>query len=255
VFHNALKPVSSLSIYGVSPIIFGISLLWRFCDMRKKGMMIADKTIAIFVALLLIVAGYNAVRLHIVSAMMHLPGGSMDGTAYLSGDSVIPKGVPDVYGKEMGIRYDDVSASDMRKADETIRKMSVFDQQLQLEGEKLQRYIDILYHHEGGMSCEYCCGAISIIFENGQAACGCAHSYAMRGLAKYLLTYHADAFTNEDILSELGKWKVLFFPTQMSQKASVMDENGIDVNYISLSANTYRGIETGVAGAGMVGGC
>ena len=79
----------------------------------------------------------------------------------------------------------------------------------------------------------------------------------MRGLAKYLLTKHPD-MADEEILNELGKWKVLFFPGVHEQKAQVLEANGIDsTNYINLASNLYRGIEQGQAAnsGGMVGGC
>ena len=116
----------------------------------------------------------------------------------------------------------------------------------------MQRYIDIGLQ----ISCEYCCGADSIIFSNGKAACGCAHSYAMRGLAKYLIKNHGTEFTDDEILEELGKWKVLFFPGIHETKAAVLKSKGIELNYINLASNKYRGIETGQqSSSGMVGGC
>ncbi|MEM4318534.1 MAG: hypothetical protein QW244_03290 [Candidatus Pacearchaeota archaeon] len=164
---------------------------------------------------------------------------------------IIPTGVPPVYGSELGIRYDDVSPNNPRLADETIAKLGSFDNKITLSGEKLQRYIEIGLQ----ISCEYCCGAAAIIFKDGSPACGCAHSYAMRGLAKYLLTYHPE-MSNEQILEELGKWKVLFFPGIHEQKAAVLKEKGIELNYINLASNKYRGIERGTTSGGeMVGGC
>ncbi|MDP2666674.1 MAG: hypothetical protein Q8P05_04210 [Candidatus Diapherotrites archaeon] len=162
----------------------------------------------------------------------------------------LPKGVPPVYGAELGISYDDVSADSPQKADATIRKLATLDQSITLEGEAKERYIKTLLQ----ISCEYCCGAESIIFANGEAACGCAHSFAMRGVAKYILTEHPDEYTDDQILEELGKWKALFFPTQISQKAVALESNGIPLNFINLSSNAYRGIEKG-SGSGMVGGC
>ena len=76
----------------------------------------------------------------------------------------------------------------------------------------------------------------------------------MRGLAKYLLTQHPDV-SDDLILEELGKWKVLFFPTIHEQKAQVLKEKGIEMNYINLASNKYRGIEKGAEGGSMVGGC
>lgn len=191
----------------------------------------------------------------IVGASVSGTGSSDSNLRVASGNSVIPSGIPDVYGKELGLSYDDVSPSDQRRADAAISVLGNLDQNIQLSQEQLERYINILYKLENGISCEYCCGARAIIFETGEPACGCAHSYAMRGLTKYLLTQHSDQYTDEQILEEVGKWKTLFFPTQIQQKADILASQGIELNYINLASNKYRGIEQGQTGSGMVGGC
>ncbi|MBU3923629.1 MAG: hypothetical protein KJ592_01815 [Nanoarchaeota archaeon] len=197
------------------------------------------------VVLLLILFAYNSIRIMGISngaSILPLVGAS----------EIIPTGVPKIYGSELGIRYDDVSASTPQKADATIGVMSNIDRTVTLQGADLQRYINIL----SDISCEYCCGAASVIFEDGKSACGCAHSFAMRGLAKYLITEHGDDFSDDEILTEVAKWKVLFFPGIHETKAAVMKSQGIDTNYINLASNAYRGIEKGEqASGGMVGGC
>ena len=172
-----------------------------------------------------------------------------------SSSSVIPTGTPKIYGQELQISYDDISPNDQYKADLTIRKLAQFDETVTLTGNDNERYINILYILNNGLSCEYCCGARSIIFENGQPACGCAHSFAMRGLSKYLITQHGNEYTDEEILEEVGKWKVLFFPSQLEAKAAILQDKGIEVNYVNLASNKYRGIEAGSSAGGMVGGC
>ena len=169
----------------------------------------------------------------------------------VSASNIIPRGMPAVYGAEMGVRYDDISANNPGLADATIQKLSQYEN-IELNQEQMARYIRIGI----SISCEYCCGAKAIIFLNGERACGCAHSYAMRGVAKYLLTKHPD-MNDEQILNELGKWKVLFFPGIHEQKAKVLESKGIDsTDYINLASNLYRGIEQGQASGGqMVGGC
>jgi len=176
----------------------------------------------------------------------------------VSASDVIPAGTPKIYGEELGVNYDDISPNNPQKADATIRVLGNLDNTITLAGEDLQRYVKIASQ----ISCEYCCGAESIIFTKdvsqykaGDAACGCAHSYAMRGLGKYLIKNHPTEFTDDEILSELGKWKVLFFPGIMEGKASVLKSKGIELNYINLASNKYRGIEQGQASGGMVGGC
>ncbi|MBS3058151.1 MAG: hypothetical protein J4478_02000 [Candidatus Diapherotrites archaeon] len=182
--------------------------------------------------------------------------GNASGTTALLSE-VIPSGVPRVYGSELGISFDDISASNPQKTEATIALLGAFDTQnsgkfITLSGELKQRYIKIASQ----ISCEYCCGAESIIFSNGEAACGCAHSFAMRGVARYLLANHASEFTDDQILEELGKWKTLFFPTILAQKAAVLKQQGIELTYINLASNKYRNIEKGAASGGsMVGGC
>jgi len=204
------------------------------------------------IALLALIIVFNAGKVYSGNGT-----GLSTGIATVSASEIIPKGVPAIYGEELGITYDDVSPSNQQKADGTIRLLGNIDRTENLEEAELKRYIDILYVMNNGISCEYCCGARSIIFEDGQPACGCAHSYAMRGLTKYLIKYHGDEFADEEILAEAGKWKVLFFPGIHEQKAQVLEANGIDsTNYVNLASNLYRGIEQGQANdGGMVGGC
>jgi hypothetical protein len=207
----------------------------------------SGKLITILIVVALVLGGYNQFQLMSIKHGGNLATGITGVSA-----SVMPAGIPDIYGKDLGISYNDVGASNPQLADQTIRVMSDLDRTLTLTGDDLQRYIDSVSQ----ISCEYCCGAKSIIFDDGQPACGCAHSYAMRGLAKYLILNHGSEFSNEDVLEELSKWKTLFFPGQMQAKAQVMKEKGIDFSYTNLGSNKYRGIEKGaLAGGGMVGGC
>ena len=174
------------------------------------------------------------------------------GIGTVSASEIIPKGIPSIYGEELGVSFDDVSASNPRLADQTIQKLAAYEDK-ELSQDLMERYIRI----GSSISCEYCCGAQSIIFSNGERACGCAHSYAMRGLAKYMLIEHPDV-SDAVILEELGKWKVLFFPGVHEQKAQALEAQGIDSkNYINLASNLYRGAEKGQTGSGgsMVGGC
>ena len=175
-------------------------------------------------------------------------------TASFSQDDVwseiAPKGTPAVYGNELGVSYDAPEAG--------ISKMAAFDDYggtpINLAGEKLQRYITITT----AISCEYCCGAKAITSASGAPACGCAHSGAMRGLAKYLLDKHPD-MSDDQILEELGKWKVPYFPQDSVKKAVALKSNNLPIDYISISSNKYRGLKTasaaGTALPGQVGGC
>jgi hypothetical protein len=197
----------------------------------------------VIIGALLLFVSFNVGKISMSSSSSMMP--------LVSASEIIPSGVPEIYGATMSVSYNDVSPSNPRLADATISKLSQYED-MELNAEQLERYTIVA----GSISCEYCCGADSIIFANGERACGCAHSYAMRGLAKYLITEHSE-ISDEEVLSELGKWKVLFFPDIHEQKAAVLEANGIDsTNYINLASNLYRGIEQGQStGGSMVGGC
>jgi len=162
------------------------------------------------------------------------------GSELIRNGNILPTGAPAVYGTELKLSFDDVSASNQAKADQVIHQMAVMDTNIQLNEQQMQRYINILYNMNGGISCEYCCEADAVIFSNGQAACGCAHSYAMRGLAKYLIKYHGDQYSDGQILTEVSKWKARFFPQQYLEKAKALQQNGILLTYINLGSNEYK---------------
>lgn len=125
----------------------------------------------------------------------------------ISLSDIIPSGIPEFYGEELGVSYDEpIAGLDVLKR---------LDNAISLEGELQDRYIKVTT----SISCEFCCNAKAIAFPDGKAACGCAHSAAMRGLAKYLFQNHADDYTDQEVLNELIKWKTLFFPKQMTKRA------------------------------------
>lgn len=226
---------------------------------KKDEQKIVKSITGLLVILLVLITIFNTVQIYSMTnltntgAAVSSPSTQDSGQVDMSG--IIPTGIPENYGNDFGIQFDDVNPSDQRKADEVIRKLAIVDTQTELQGPELERYINILYHMDGGMSCEYCCGARSIIFENGEMACGCAHSFAMRGVAKHLIVEYGDIYSDREIMEEVAKWKVLFFPGQMTSKAKVMESEGIEMTYSNLGANTYRGIEQGQTSGGMVGGC
>lgn len=122
---------------------------------------------------------------------------------------VLPRGKP-FYGDELGISYDETEKG--------LQVLGQFDaygsKTIKLTGEKLDRYIKM------GMSisCEYCCGAKAITDDKGNPACGCAHSQAMRGVALYLLDKYGDKKTDQEIFTEMVKWKALSFPQDTVNK-------------------------------------
>lgn len=123
------------------------------------------------------------------------------------------RGAPAVYGAELNVSYD--------KIQESMDIMKQYDQdlkygngQIKLSGDKLSRYVKI----GKIIACEFCCGAKTMVFDDGSAACGCAHSQAMRGLLAYLIEKHGAEYTDEQILHELAQWKGVYFPKQMVDK-------------------------------------
>ncbi|OGH71351.1 MAG: hypothetical protein A2921_00460 [Candidatus Magasanikbacteria bacterium RIFCSPLOWO2_01_FULL_43_20b] len=198
---------------------------------------------------------------------LSLFGGAGDGKIKLSGnlgeDAVklaVVTGVPDKYGQELAVNFDQVQQS--------MNVMKQFDpgygaNKIVLTGEALKRYTDVGLR----ISCEYCCGAKAIVFANGEAACGCAHSQAMRGLAAYLIEKHGAEYTDDQILRELARWKGRYFPKQMSKKMTEQLQNGqytpdMAALLLELEVPKYSGqsadapLPSSIKDApGMVGGC
>ena len=162
--------------------------------------------------------------------------GVATGIGSVSASEIIPKGIPEIYGKELSVSYDDVSPNNPQLADATIRKLTAYENK-NLSADLMKRYINI----GNSIACEYCCGANALVFPNGQPACGCQHSAAMRGLAMYLLINHPD-MTDVQILAEMGKWKTLFFPKQVLSKAISFASAGLDsnINTIDLTSEKFR---------------
>lgn len=118
-------------------------------------------------------------------------------------EKILAKGIPPVYGAELKISFDQAAAS--------IPILAKYEQDTRVDkltGNKLKRYIKI----GQSTSCEFCCGAKTMVFSNGSKACGCAHSAAMRGVVAYLLDNYGDQMTDEQILAEANKWKTVYFP-------------------------------------------
>lgn len=167
--------------------------------------------------------------------------------------AMIKQGVPEVYGAALGVSYDNPA--------QDINKLAAFDTSIDtntLTAEEKSRYINIA----GRISCEFCCGAKSVIYDDGRAACGCAHSAAFRGLAKYLLKNNPN-WSNDRILKELTFWKSLFYPKNMVEKAMALINNNMPLTVNALNDNDLlkkiqKG-DTGSVGSGqlpeMVGGC
>lgn len=190
------------------------------CFSQKLGMRIRKKrrdraTLAVYALLVIAIAlaGFSQYQIFtITGALANVKAAAANpGQSSLQEavSAAIPTGVPKVYGEELGISFSD-------PVDGMNALLKYED--LPLTDEQLSRYVNV------GMriSCEYCCGARTLVFSDGRRACGCAHSYAMRGLAKYLLVNHGDEYADEQILKELADWKAVFFPKQTIEKVLTM---------------------------------
>jgi hypothetical protein len=135
--------------------------------------------------------------------------------------SHIPTGIPEIYGKELDISFDNVQGAINRLR---ILGPTYGKQKLVLEGPELERYVDI----GSRIACQYCCGAKTLVKPDGEAACGCAHSIMMRALTAYLIKAHPEV-SDERILEELNVWKRTFFPKQtLMAKLRTMKNEGAD---------------------------
>lgn len=204
---------------------------------------------------------YSAPALNAVGSVAQQPS-SASASLQAVVDRVIPKGVPEVYGAELGVSYDQPveSLTILGKLDGDLYPDGTL-KFADLDADAQQRYVAL-----GKMiACEYCCGATELVFPNGQPACGCQHSAAMRGLAKYLLINHPD-LSDGRLLEEMGKWKILFFPKQHISKAVSFASAGMDsnINAVDLTSNEFRDFKPSqgqsasqdIANApDMVGGC
>lgn len=110
-------------------------------------------------------------------------------------------------------------------------------------------------------TCDFCCGGPnSVTIVN---RCGCTHAAASRGISKFLVKYHGDQYSDDEILGEARRWQAVWYPKGLVQDHLVFT-GAADAN--SLSQGGSVGIKAQFAGQGgaavdlsqmpeMVGGC
>ena len=81
---------------------------------------------------------------------------------------------------------------------------------IQLTPEEQQRWKKLT----GVFTCDFCCGGPNSVTTINQ--CGCAHSFAWQGMAKFFIKYYPQ-YTDEQILGEMTKWKAIWYPKGMIQ--------------------------------------
>lgn len=237
--------------------------------MPKKNVFdIVSPTTYILIALLISLMAMNQYLLYSLNAGAPASTASSSSpNLQLTGDPtsdavnlIISRGVPPVYGSELGVSFDNVvpSMNVLASLDPTYGSNKI-----SLSGADLQRYIKI--GTTPTMTCEFCCGAKTMVFQDGSAACGCAHSQAMRGVAAYMIKNHGSEVTDEQIMQQVAKWKAMYFPKQMV--ARFLDESKTG-QYTPDIASILLGVDTAklnITGAdlskslgnapNMVGGC
>jgi len=199
--------------------------------------------------------------------------GSSGGMAALSGDFaedisnlVVPSSMP-FYGAELGLDY-----TSLTNINRSITKLGVMapmqgSSPIRLNEAEMKRYIAI--GTEPTVTCEFCCGVMTLVREDGSPTCGCAHSIGMRGTVAYLIRNYP-SMTNAEISYEIMRQKGMYFPKQMQEKmATQLSSDSVeftpDIKYLTqnLSAGKLAKIRKQSREAGfvpkenpdMVGGC
>lgn len=111
-------------------------------------------------------------------------------------NNIIPTGTP-WYGQEASTSFDDPIAAQKKWA--TYRK-------LELSPEENQRWGKIV----NSFTCDYCCGSPqnpTII-----TRCGCAHSAAAQGMAKWFVKNYGNKFSDDEVYGEMARWYALWYP-------------------------------------------
>ena len=101
---------------------------------KEDGYNVYDKITFIGLLALLLIFSVNAIRLGNILNLDYSgnvnpavgytvnSGNNAGSNAIKDNVDVIPKGIPAIYGKELGVSFDDVNVKNPGKADETIRK-------------------------------------------------------------------------------------------------------------------------------------
>ncbi|MFA4820060.1 MAG: hypothetical protein WC613_03840 [Candidatus Aenigmatarchaeota archaeon] len=220
-------------------------------------MLIKSNTVYVLLAVFVVMTIFNSYTIFSLGASPTAHASSK-ASVKLTGDpvqdainTIIPTGAAEPYGSALGVSFDDPVAglSVLANLDKSIPTSS-------LSAEEKSRYINIT----GKISCEFCCSAPSVIDSQGRDACGCSHALSFRGLSKYLIQNYP-SMTDEDIMWELIKWKSLYYPRNMVEKAAAAIENGMEITPAVLNdRDLLKKISSGnTADIGnlpqMVGGC
>ena len=178
---------------------------------------------------------------------------------------VIPKGTPK-YAAEgpgveqiRGVTFDDPITSQKIWGSLLGSRRFGTQNEVKLTAEEEKRWEGIV----GKFTCDYCCGgpnSVTVI-----SRCGCAHSYAWQGMAKFFIKYYSD-YTDEDIMGEMTRWKAAFYPKGVVQDVLVYTGQASPDTLTHGGSVGIRAQFSGQGGStstapdlasieGMVGGC
>ncbi|MBI4154852.1 hypothetical protein HY498_02080 [Candidatus Woesearchaeota archaeon] len=123
---------------------------------------------------------------------------------------IVPKGVPFYVAEGEG-----VALVQSVSFDNPIGSLNVWSNigrgrtKIDLTSDQEARFNKIV----GSFTCDYCCGSPNYVTKIAQ--CGCSHAAAWKGVAKYLIKYYGDKYTDEQITGELTRWKGAWYPKGM----------------------------------------
>ena len=117
-------------------------------------------------------------------------------------NNIIPTGTP-WYGAETGVSFDDPI---------TAQNLWGKARAIELSTEQEARWGRIV----NSFTCDYCCGSPQqpTIITN----CGCAHSFAAQGMARWFIKYYGDKYSDEEIYGEMARWYALWYPGPTVQR-------------------------------------
>ena len=184
--------------------------------------------------------------------------------------AVVPTGTPfyvlqgEGIEKIKGISFDDPLTSQKVWASLLGSKRFGTANAIKLTPEEEQRWQKLT----SVFTCDFCCGGPNSV--TTIARCGCAHSYAWQGMAKFFIKYYPD-YTDEQILGEMTKWKGLWYPQGMiqdylvytgQQPASILTHGGsigIKQQFLQQAPNSQQQTQASATPLdqlpSMVGGC
>ena len=96
----------------------------------------------VIIAVLAIALIYSGVKIY-GSGNSNISGNAVaTGIGTVSALDVLPKGNPDIYGSELGVSFNDVSASNPQLADATMAKLAKYED-MKLDNATMTRYIKV----------------------------------------------------------------------------------------------------------------